>query len=70
MHTKAEGGAAERGEVHVWGRGDMGWSGVVGITCGCGSGRNKKRDGHRGSTSMDKLSCLWTHALHTDHWKE
>ena len=25
------------------------------------SGRNKKHDGRRGSTSMDKLSCLLTH---------
>ena len=25
------------------------------------SGRNKKRDGRCGSTSMDKLSCLLTH---------
>ena len=52
---------AERDEAHVEGRRAMGWSGVVGIACGCGSGRNKKRDGRRGSTSMDKLSCLLTH---------
>ena len=52
------------------GRRAMGWSGVVGIACGCGSGRNKKRDGRRGSTSIDKLSCLLTHALHTAHCKE
>ena len=39
----------------------------MGIACGCGSGRNKKRDGRRGSTSMDmsantcisKLECLY-----------
>ena len=31
MHTKAEGGVAERGEAHVRGRGAMGWRGVVGI---------------------------------------
>ena len=63
-------GGAERDEVHVGGRRAVGWSGVVGIACGCGSGRNKKRDGRRGSTSMDKLSCLLTHALHTAHCKE
>ena len=44
-----------------WGRRAVGWSGVVGIVCGCGSGRNKKRDGRRGSTSMDRLSCLLRH---------
>ena len=32
MHTKVEGGAAERDEAHIGGRGAMGWSGVVGIT--------------------------------------
>ena len=63
-------GGAERDEAHVGGRRTVGWSGVVGIACGCGSGRNKKRDGLRGSTSMDKLSCLLTHALHTAHCKE
>ena len=63
-------GGAERDEAHVGGRRAMGWSGVVGIACGCGSGRNKKRDGHRGLTSMEKLSCLLTHALHTAHYKE
>ena len=67
---RQRGGAAERGEAHVGGRGSVGWSGVVGIACGYGSGRNKKRDGRRGSTSMDKLSCLLTHALHTAHCKE
>ena len=61
---------AERDEVDVGGRHAVGWSGVMGIACGCGSGRNKKRDGRRGSTSMDKLSCLLTHALHTAHRKE
>ena len=54
-------GGAERDEVHIGGHRAVGWSSVVGITCGCGSGRNKKRDGRRGSTSMDKLSCLLTH---------
>ena len=54
-------GGAERDEAHVGGRRAVDWSGVVGIACGCGSGRNKKRDGRRGSTSMDKLSCLLTH---------
>ena len=49
-------GGAERFEACA-----VGWSGVVGIVCGCGSGRNKKHDGRRGSTSMDKLSCLLTH---------
>ena len=63
-------GGDERDEAHVGGRHAVGWSGVVGIACGCGSGRNKKRDGRRGSTSMDKLSCLLTHALHTAHFKE
>ena len=48
-------GGAERDEAHVGGRR------AVGIVCGCGSGRNKKRDGRRGSISMDKLSCLLTH---------
>ena len=63
-------GGTERDEAHVRGHRAVGWSGVVGIACGCGSGRNKKRDGRRGSTSMDKLSCLLTHALHTTHCKE
>ena len=67
---RQRGGAAERGEAHVGGRRAVGWSSVVGVACGCGSGRNKKRDGRRGSTSTDKLSCLLTHALHTAHFKE
>ena len=54
-------GGAERDEAHAGGRRAVGCSGVVGIACGCGSGRNKKRDGRRGSTSMYKLSCLLTH---------
>ena len=54
-------GGAKRDEGHVGGHRAVGWSGVVGIACGCGSGRNKKRDGRHGSTSMDKLSCLLTH---------
>ena len=52
---------AERDDVHTGERSAVRWSGIVGIACGCGSGRNKKRDGRRGSTSMDKLSCLLTH---------
>ena len=67
---RQRGGGAERDEAHVGGRCAVGWSGVVGIACGCGSGRNKKHDGCRGSTSKDKLSCLLTHALHTAHCKE
>ena len=63
-------GGADRDEAHVGGRRAVGWSGVVGIACGCANGGNKKRDGCRGSTSMDKLSCLLTHALHTAHYKE
>ena len=63
-------GRAERDEAHVGGRRAVGWSDVVGIVCGCGSGRNKKLDGRCGSTSMDKLSCLLTHALHTADCKE
>ena len=63
-------GGAERDEAHVRGRGAVCWSSIAGIACGCGSGRNEKRDGRRGSTSMDKLSCLLTHALHTAHCKE
>ena len=35
---RQRGGAAERGEAHVGGRGAVGWSSVVGIVCG--SGRN------------------------------
>ena len=66
IETQGSGGA-ERDEAHVGGRRAVGWSGVVEIACVCGSGRNKKHDGRFGSTSMDKLSCLWTHALHTDH---
>ena len=31
---RQSGGAAERGEAHVGGRGAVGWSGVVGIACG------------------------------------
>ena len=54
-------GGAERDEAHVGGRRAVGWSGDVEIACGCVSGRNKKHDGRRGSTSMDKLSCLLTH---------
>ena len=63
-------GGAERDEARVGGRRALGWRGGVGITCGSGSGRNKKHDGRRGSTSMDKLSCLLTHALRTSHCKE
>ena len=33
---RQRGGAAERGEAHVGGRGAMGWSGVMGIACGSG----------------------------------
>ena len=33
---RQRGGAAERGEAHVGGRGVMGWSGVVGIASGSG----------------------------------
>ena len=58
---KQRSGGAERDEAHVGGCRFMGCSSVMGIVCGCGSGRNKKRDGHRGSTSMGKLSCLLTH---------
>ena len=61
---------AERDEAHFGGRRAVGWIGVVGIARVCGSGRNKKHDGRFGSTSMDKLSCLLTHALHTAHYKE
>src|SRR4051812_16182497 len=57
-------GGAERDEAHVGGRRAVDSSGIVGIACGCGSRRNKKCDGRRGPTSMDKLSCLLTHALH------
>ena len=32
-------GGDERDEAHVGGRHAVGWSGVVGIACGCGSGR-------------------------------
>ena len=48
-------GGAERDEAHIGGRRAVGWRGVMGIACGCGSGRNKKRDGRRGPTSIDKL---------------
>ena len=54
-------GGAERDEAHVGGHRAVGWSGVVGIMGGCGSGGSKKHDGRCGSTSMDKLSCLLTH---------
>ena len=33
---RQRGGAAERGEAHVGGRGAVGWSGVVGIVSGSG----------------------------------
>ena len=33
---RQRGGAAERGEAHVGGRGAMGWRGVVGIASGSG----------------------------------
>ena len=33
---RQRGGAAERGEAHVGGRGAVGWSGVVGIMSGSG----------------------------------
>jgi hypothetical protein len=33
---RQRGGAAERGEAHVGGRGAVGWSGVVGIASGSG----------------------------------
>ena len=65
-------GGAERdvAHVHVGGCRVVGWSGIVGIACGCGTSRNKKRYGRRGSTSMDKMSCLLTHAFHATQCKE
>ena len=33
---RQRGGAAERGEAHVGGRGAVGWSGIVGIASGSG----------------------------------
>lgn len=34
-------GGAARDEAHIGGRRAVGWSGVVGIVCGCGSGRTR-----------------------------
>ena len=49
---RQRGGAAERGEAHVGGRGAVGWSSVVGIVSGSGWERGGREEGKGGAAPL------------------